>query len=166
MVGEGAEFLLPAFQAIAGVEQALCRLVAAHHPAGFVEDRRAHQQAVDGGGVEPAFGVELVDGGVQVHRLLQVRQEDAHQRHLRRVKIAPGVFAAGEQRAVHAGGGAHVGYQHIAQVERLQVVAVEVVGQPGVRADHLVGAGDLFDGPVEERADRIVVLAVGRLARQ
>ncbi|MNE65600.1 hypothetical protein D3C80_1610910 [compost metagenome] len=78
----------------------------------------------------------------------------------------PGVAAAGEQRAVHAGGGAHVGGQHIAQVERLQVVEVEVVDQPGVGADHLVGAGDLFDGPFEERTDCVVVLAVGGLARQ
>ncbi|MCY1412604.1 hypothetical protein D9M71_280150 [compost metagenome] len=165
MVGEGAEFFLPAFQAVAAIEQALRRLVAAHHPASFVEDRRTHQQAVDGGRVEAALGVELVDGGVQVHRLLQVRQEDAHQGDFRRIEVVPGVAAAGEQRAVHAGGGAHVGGQHIAQVERLQVVEVEVVDQPGAGADHLVGAGDLFDGPVEERTDCVVVLAVGGLAR-
>ncbi|MNH14831.1 hypothetical protein D3C79_744310 [compost metagenome] len=40
------------------------------------------------------------------------------------------------------------------------------MGQPGLRAQHLVGTGDLVHGPVDERADRIVMLAVGGLARQ
>ncbi|MCY1510005.1 hypothetical protein D9M68_443640 [compost metagenome] len=70
---EGVELFLAAFQAIAGGEQALRGLVAAHHLAGRVEDGGAHQQAVDGGGIEQALGVQLVDGGMQVDRLLQVR---------------------------------------------------------------------------------------------
>ncbi|MDT4852298.1 hypothetical protein FQZ97_865220 [compost metagenome] len=67
---------------------------------------------------------------------------------------------------MHAGRRAHVGHQHVAQVEGLQVVAVEVVGLPGSAAHDFVGAGDLIGGPVEEGADGVVVLAVGGLAGQ
>ncbi|MNE37862.1 hypothetical protein D3C80_1317360 [compost metagenome] len=103
---------------------------------------------------------------MQVNRLLQVRPEQLDQRPFRGVEVRRRMAAAGEQRTVHAGLGAQVGRQHVTQVQRLQVAAVEVVGQPGLVAQHLVGAGHLSRRPVEEGTDRIVVLAVGRLARQ
>ncbi|MNU69984.1 hypothetical protein D3C71_593830 [compost metagenome] len=166
MVGEGTELVVLALQTVMAVEQALGGTVAAHHPAVLVEDGRAHHQAVDGCRVELAFGIQLIHRRVQVHRLLQVRQQQADQVDLRRGERFAGVVAAGEQRAVHAGGGAHVGHQHIAQVQGVQVVAVEIMGQPGLRAQHLVGTGHLVRGPVEERADRIEVFAVRGLAGQ
>ncbi|MCY1510004.1 hypothetical protein D9M68_443630 [compost metagenome] len=67
---------------------------------------------------------------------------------------------------MHAGRRAHVGHQHMAQVERSQVALVEVVGQPVFAAQHLVGSRHPVDGPVEEGADGVVVLAVGGFAGQ
>ncbi|MCY1394953.1 hypothetical protein D3C76_1109410 [compost metagenome] len=47
-----AEFVMPGKQPILGREQATGRLVGLHDLAEFVEDYRAHQHAVDGGGIQ------------------------------------------------------------------------------------------------------------------
>ncbi|MNE65912.1 hypothetical protein D3C80_1614340 [compost metagenome] len=103
---------------------------------------------------------------MQIHRLLQVRQEQANQGNLCCIEVAAGVVAAGEQSTVHARGRAHVGDQDVAQIQGLQIVAVEVVGQPGIGAQYLVGTGHLLDRPVDEGADCVVLFAVERLAWQ
>ncbi|MNT58520.1 hypothetical protein D3C72_1959600 [compost metagenome] len=74
--------------------------------------------------------------------------------------------AAGEQGAFHAVRRHQVGGQDIAQVERLQVLHVERVRQPCRLAEQLVGAEQPVGVQVQERAQRIVLLAVRRLAGQ
>ena len=142
------------------LDQPLGDAVALDHAAVLVDDRGADVEPVDGARIQRAFGIEHVERRVQLDCPLQVRQQRRDLRALGRVEIAAAVRAAHEERAFDATFATQVRAEDVAQVERLQVLPVEIVRAPRGFAEQPVGREDLAGRLVEKRAQRVELLAV------